>query len=346
MRTSFSAKAPAKLIISGEHAILYGAPAIAVAINKYIITTVGWASLKTAKKIPVINFDLAALKYARSHPIKTLFLLANRLQHNYNAFLNGHCGIKEVIKKPFELLQYSVISLLEKLQLQLSNNLDIKVDSSIPIGSGLGSSAALIVSCLRSLAYLFKLKWDSSKFLKIGTEIENLQHGKSSGIDLYMSIFGGCAYFNSIEQAQSLILPNYDFKIINTGVPVATTGECVNQAKNLLIKNNLINKFAEITKIIKDALINNDQIKLLEAIKENHQLLCAIQVVPQKVKDFIKEVELIGGAAKICGAGSIRGDNAGVLLLLGDQSRIDILANKYNYQLQTIGVDFQGARIV
>ena len=348
MKTVFSAKAPAKLIISGEHAVTYGAPAIAMAINQYVVTTVGWAHQQTIN--PVINFNLLALKYAKSHPIKTLFLLANRLQNNYNAFLNGHCSIREVIKKPFELLQYSVTNLLERLQLQLSRNLDIQVDSKIPIGSGLGSSAAVIISCLRSLAHLFKLKWDPSKFLKIGTDIENLQHGKSSGIDLYTSTFGGGIYFNSnyLNKAQKIVLPNFDFKIVNTGIPTATTGECVAQVKDYFLKEelSLISKFSEITEAIKKALITNNQTQFLAAIKENHALLCSIKVVPQKVQAFINEVEILGGAAKICGAGSIYGDNAGVLLLIGDQSKIAKIAANYNYIIQDVSVDFSGVTIV
>ena len=271
-------------------------------------------------------------------------------EYNYNAFLNGKCSIREVIKKPFELLQYSVTNLLEKLQFQLSRNLDIQVDSSIPIGSGLGSSAAVIISCLRSLVHLFKLKWDPSKFLKIGTDIENLQHGKSSGIDLYTSTFGGVFYFNNHYQnlAEKIVLPNFDFKIINTGTPAATTGECVATVKDCFLKNDLelISKFSKITEIIKQALITNNRTQLLEAIRENHALLCAIKVVPQKVQAFIEEVEFLGGAAKICGAGSVYGDNAGVLLLLGEQSKIAKIAANYNYQLQDVSVDFSGVTIV
>ena len=84
MKNGFSAKAPAKLIISGEHAVVYGASAIAVAINQYVITTVSFASKNTIN--PVINFNLLALRYAGSHTLKALALLANRLQNNYNSF--------------------------------------------------------------------------------------------------------------------------------------------------------------------------------------------------------------------------------------------------------------------
>ena len=349
IKTSFSAKAPAKLIISGEHAVVYGAPAIAMAINQYVVTTVGWAKKTTNKHKtnPIINFNLLNLKYAKSHPLKTLILLREQLHENYYAFLNGHCSIKEVIKKPFELLQYLVTNVIEKLQLQLSQNLEIQVDSSIPIGSGLGSSAAAIISCLRSLAHLFKITWDPSSFLKIGTDIENLQHGRSSGLDLYTTTFGGCTYFkNNINEAQSIILPDFDFKIINTGKPSSTTGECVSNVKNHFVKSGLIKEFAQITEAVKQALITNNKQQCIAAIKENHALLCAIGVVPEKIKMFIREIEKIGCAAKICGAGSVYGDNAGIIMLIGDLSKIANIVADYQYQLQNISVDYSGVSIV
>lgn len=350
MNVAFSAKAPAKLIISGEHSVVYGAPALAVAINQYITTTVNWSSNRYNNRhnSPIINFNLVELKYAKAHPIKTLLSLAHKLQNNYSAFVNNSCNIKQVIKKPFELLQYAVINLLAKLQLQLYKNLDIKVDSNIPIGAGLGSSAAVIISCLRSLAYLFKINWEPNKFLKIAKDIEHLQHGHSSGLDLYMSTFGGCNYFNCVNNiAEQIKLPALGFKIINTGIPSSTTGECVASTKKYFINNvDLTNEFSLITEAIKLALINNNQEKFIAAIRSNHNLLCSIKVVPEKVQKFIKDVELMGGAGKICGAGSICGENAGVLLLAGDQEKLAKVAANYNYKIQDINIDLTGVTIV
>jgi len=359
MNAVFSAKAPAKLIISGEHAVVYGAPAIAVAINQYITTTVNWSNSSTFNSSsssnkynsPIINFNLVELKYAKAHPIKTLLSLAHKLQHNYNAFLNNSCSIKQVIKKPFELMQYAVINLLAKLQLQISKNLDIKVDSNIPIGAGLGSSAAVIISCLRSLAYLFTINWDPNKFLKIAKDIEHLQHGYSSGLDLYMSTFGGCNYFNfanDIVKPIAIDLPKLGCKIVHTGIPAATTGECVISAKEYFINNHLdlVNKFTLITETIRLALINNDQLQLINAIRANHNLLCSIKVVPEKIQHFIKDIELIGGAGKICGAGSISGDSAGILLVIGDEIKLTQIAADYNYKIQNIHMDLTGVTVV
>lgn len=353
IKTSFSAKAPAKLIISGEHAIVYGAPAIAVAINQHVVTTVGWGKKPTKKSLinPLINFNFKNLRYVKSHTLEKLIILKQQLQDNYVAFLSGHCSIKEVIKKPFELLQYLVTNLIEKLQLQLSDNLEIKVDSDIPIGAGLGSSAACIISCLRSLAYLFKMNWEPKKFLNIAKDIENLQHGKSSGMDLYTSMFGGCNYFSGksndyLGNIENLILPNLDFKIVNTGQPLSSTGECVSSVKKHFVSLDLIKEFADITNAFKQALTSNDQIQCIKAMRQNHQLLCQIGVVPDKIRMLIEKIEKSGGAAKICGAGSIYGENAGIVMVIGDFKQIDKIVTNYKFVLQNVNVDYNGVTIV
>ncbi len=81
------------------------------------------------------------------------------------------------------------------------------------------------------------------------------------------------------------------------------------------------------------------------SIRANHRLLQKIGVVPTKVANFIADIESSGGAAKICGAGAITGDNAGVVLLLADPGITEI-AQRYGYELQTLEVDPYGTRIV
>jgi mevalonate kinase len=80
-------------------------------------------------------------------------------------------------------------------------------------------------------------------------------------------------------------------------------------------------------------------------IRENHRLLCRIGVVPQKVQQFVSEVEAAGGAAKVCGAGSVRGDSGGAVLVLADFMPA-ALAEKYGYNVSPLRGDPLGTRIV
>jgi mevalonate kinase len=367
MNTIFTATAPAKLIVTGEHSIVYGAPAISIAIDQRITTTVGWnenSNKQNCYNNPFINFNLSNLEYFKPHTLEKLMLLKRRLQNNYLQFLKGNCSIKEVIKKPFELLQFLVTSVIERLHLQISRNLYIQVHSDIPIGSGLGSSAACIISCLYSLTKLFKVNWDPKKLFNIANDIENLQHGNSSGIDLYTIMFGGCNYFpenyresfnnnhannycDTFDKVENINLTGFDFKIVNTGKPAASTGECVSMVKQYFLRRNssLVKEFSQATIDIKRALLAKNQIELIDAIRLNHALLSKIGVVPEKTQKFIKAIEQAGGAGKICGAGSVRGDNAGVVMLLGDLEKINKVVAAYGYLLQEVHIDHIGVTV-
>lgn len=336
---SITARAPAKLIISGEHAVLYGQPALAIAVNRYTDTTTTW------HESPDIHFKLLNLAYAKSHTLQTLRNLACNLQEEYNNFLAGKCSIATVLKKPFELLQYSVSNFLDYLNVQLPHGMEIAVKSSIPIGCGMGSSAAALMSTVHALTNILQLDLQRADYLPFGKQMENLQHGKSSGVDLHLVTYGGCVLFqHGITQTRSVpLLPMY---IINTGTPDSSTGECVNGVAQIFNANaDLAREFGVVTDKIDQALIKNDEIALREGIKQNHRLLQRIGVVPQKVTNLITAIEQNGGAAKICGAGAIKGDNAGIVLLFADKD-MSALVRQHGYNLQTVEVDTSGTRII
>ena len=149
MDSRLTSRAPAKLIVSGEHSVLYDQPAIAMAVNRYTETTATW------HKHLAVHFKLLDLAYAKSQSLNALRRVSLKLQKDYHAFLQGECGIRDVLKRPFELLQYSVAHLFEKLNLQLPTGIELKVNSSIPMGCGMGSSASAVISMVHTLAHFF-----------------------------------------------------------------------------------------------------------------------------------------------------------------------------------------------
>lgn len=336
---SITARAPAKLIISGEHAVLYGQPALAMAVNRYTDTTTTWHESQD------IHFKLLNLAYAKSHTLQTLRKLASNLQDEYNNFLAGKCSIRTVLKKPFELLQYSVSNFLDYLNVQLPQGMEIAVESSIPMGCGMGSSAAALMSTVHALTNFLQLNLQRADYLPFGKQMENLQHGKSSGVDLHLVTYGGCVRFqHGITQARPI--PSLPMYIINTGTPASSTGECVNGVEQIFNSDpSLAREFGTVTDKIDQALIKNDGIALRDGVKQNHRLLQRIGVVPQKVANLINAIEQNGGAAKICGAGAINGDNGGIVLLFADKDMSSIV-RQHGYNLQTVEVDTSGTRII
>lgn len=330
--------APGKLILSGEHAVVYGRPALAMAIDRCAqsVISVGAPDL--------VSFNLLDLKESDSFTIRALNELKTRLLKNYQLFLSGELGIRGVLHKPIELFEFAFITLLDGLHLKFGEGLNIQTQSNIPIGCGMGSSAATILSLLRGIGHYFRVEFRPDWFLKYSMEAEKLQHGFPSGVDSYISLHGGCALFRNGEAA-SVPLPRLRMYLVNTGMPAATTGECVVAVKEKFELDPIWNDFEAVTIGLEQAVRGNQRDDIPRLITENSRLLERIGVVPAKVQQFIREVEQAGGAAKVCGAGAVYGEGGGMVLVLSDKAPSD-LCQKFGYELMTVRGDPLGARIV
>lgn len=338
MNTGFIARSPAKLILSGEHAVVYGKPAIAMAINCYAESRIH------SQARAAIFFNFRNLQYAKSFTLQTLSALKSHLQEQYYNFLEGRCTIREVLKKPFELLQYTVSNLLEKWNITLSEGLEICASSEIPMGCGMGSSAALVMSTLYALAHFFKVEFDPKRFMLLGKEAENLQHGVSSGLDLHLAMNGGCVRFQN-GQAEKRALPKMPFFMVQTGVPHSTTGECVSKVAKHFKHSTIWEEFASVTESFDAALQQNNFSELQTCLRENHRLLVKLGVVPDTVQAFIRAIEKAGGAAKICGAGAIQGDKGGIVLIASLEDLTQTVRS-YGFQLQDVQGDTHGTHLI
>jgi mevalonate kinase len=330
--------APGKLILSGEHSVVYGKPAVAMAIDRSVTATIEDAADGQ------ISFDLQDISEHDSFTMLALQDFKRRALNNYHLFLEGKLGIRDVLHKPVDLFKFGFITVLDGLHRSLETGIVIKLKSSIPAGSGMGSSAASVLSELRALGHYLRVDFKPEWYYEFSLETEKLQHGHPSGVDSYISLYGGCAAFQNGE-AKSIPLPRMKMYLVETGVPEATTGECVVQVKEQFQNDMIWNDFEAVTNEVEKAVRENNSALMRSLMKENHRLLCRIGVVPQKVQQFIADVETAGGAAKICGAGSIRGQNGGVVLVLADFMPTS-LAGKYGYNVSPVRGDPLGTRIV
>jgi len=333
-------RAPAKLILSGEHAVVYGKPALAIAVNRYA------EAEACAQLAPLISFDLSDLAYQQVFRFASLDKLKDRLKQKYRRFLRGEFNIREVLKKPVELTQFALSLFFDVIKVRPSQGVKIKVKSDIPMGCGLGSSAAIILAVIHVLDQHLNLSLCKELLFRLALEAENLQHGYSSGLDLQVSQQGGCLFIQE-GLVQSRPLPQTHFYLINTGTPLSSTGECVSQAETVFRHSSIGEDFAAVTQDMDRALQSQDKKSFQEAVQHNHQLLIDIGVVPERVQSFAAEVEAAGGAVKICGAGAVRGDQAGaVLAILDELSTLADLCSRYHYSLIPISAEPRGVHVI
>ncbi len=140
------------------------------------------------------------------------------------------------------------------------------------------------------------------------------------------------------------------FFLINTGAPRETTGEMVDFVRQAMEKNEhvleaVMNENERQTKNVAIALKTGDEALLMDAIRKGHRTLVAMGVVSQKVQGLIERIEKIGGAAKILGGGG-KTDGVGFVLCYHKQPEaIDALLSQYGYARQDILLGGDGVRL-
>lgn len=352
--TTIRACAPGKIILSGEYAVLCGNPALAMAVNKFCytrITSLPASFASSSLSLRTITFVFKDLNYQCQFTIDELLSIADQVMiHGQNGSRKNMeilLKIRGMIVHPYFLGIYAFAFFARKLQLKeiMPANLLCEIASELPIGSGMGSSAALIMGMLHCLSNYFSLPAiPAATALEWGREIEGVQHDHSSGLDLYLAHNGGGIKFQE-GKAESRPLFDGPFFLVNTGKPQATTGECVREVKKHIAHADLLKELYGITSVIDDAWQKGDIQSMCDGIRANHVLLQALGVVPSKVALFIEEINKLGFAAKVSGAGSIRGDNAGMVLVVGEGDISDVL-EKYSYQLLRVAGEKNGVSIL
>ncbi|WP_010325130.1 mevalonate kinase [Marinobacterium stanieri] len=300
-----TACAPGKIILSGEHAVVYGSPALALAVDRHMrihyrpdrLPRLSW---HTQERTHVLGLD----KFAS---------LRRRLDNHFERYLRGELPITRILQKPAELAFYAVDMARVLSGLDVRPQGSLSIDSDIPIGAGMGSSAALIAALLK----LFGHFDDRDELIRQVRHCERLQHGRGSIIDAAAVCSGGAVRVQG-EQVESLALPEQGlgdgFYWLFTGTPASSTGACVDQVRRNFAESPIWGEFEATTQAFEAALMTGES--LLEPIRANHRLLTRIGVVSAPLQRLAEQVEQAGGAAKVCGAGAVSGDQGGLMLLL------------------------------
>ncbi len=291
------AQAPGKLILSGEHSVVYGAPALAIAVSERVEIL-----FKAEQNSPSITFQNHNFPDVTC-PVAALPQLRAQLDRAYDDFLAGQRSMAEVLARPVDLLFY-VLSLFP------ARAGIYQIHSTLPTGAGLGSSAAIIAALLQTTP---AAEESASDFMQRVRYCERLQHGRGSLLDAAACTLGGAVRVQK-EQACSIELPmDAGWYRIDTGRPRCSTGEVVEQVRQSHAASGIWSEFSDLTEQLQQHWAESD--KRTELLRANHRFLQQIGVVPAGVSALIAKIEARGGAAKISGAGAHRGEQAGQLLV-------------------------------
>jgi mevalonate kinase len=197
------ASAPAKVILFGEHFVVYGEPAIVLAIDKRAHVR---ARLREDQRVYIDSTGLGL----------SGFFTGARFQPEH--------GGKEARGRlePIKIAAQKVLEVSEE-----KAGVDIEVSSQIPVAAGLGSSAAVAAAVAASVSQLFDLKISKERIYNIAFEAERFIHGTPSGIDPAISTYGGAILFQKSKGITPL-KANVDLPLVvgDTGMK-RSTGDLV-----------------------------------------------------------------------------------------------------------------------
>ena len=305
------ASAPGKVILFGEHFVVYGVKAILCAINKRVTVT---AEKIKEEKIS-IKSDIGDLELELNKPISEI-----------NSPL-----------KPFYYLANKMIQ-------NQSTGIEIKIESDIPLGAGLGSSSACCVAGAAAISKLFSEK-TKEEILELAIEAERTIFKNTSGADCTVCTYGGIIEY---EKEKDFIKiksePNFHLIIANSNIKHSTES-IVSKVKQF--KNEDTERFSKLcndeSKLIEDVLQllkeNNIQ-KLGQKVVQNQKYLETIGISNEKLKDMIKIGQESSFGTKITGAG-----DGGCVFSLTDESNLENTINgfkKKNYDCFSVKIDYDG----
>ncbi len=216
---------------------------------------------------------------------------------------------------------------------------DYTFKTEIPKGAGLGSSAAVSAAVIAAMLSYLKVKWDKNLVNHLTYEAEKTFHGTPSGGDNTAVIYGGTIRFQA--GAFSPIKTKIkQFILINSGKPVESTKQMVKVAKpkiNLILKSQ--------TKLIEKMVTALETGgNLIPIIKKAEKNLEKIGVVGNLAKKIVKDIENLGGAAKISGAGGVK-MGSGMLLCYHSNPKILLnYAKSKNLEAFTVKLGAEGLR--
>lgn len=307
-----SYSAPAKVILSGEHAVVYGKPALVCAIDQRLEFTV---------------FDRSS-QNGNSEKGEIVLMITDKVK---------------------QYLKDKKIKFTDK-------SFDFEINSAIPIGRGLGSSAALSVAAVSAfLKFYTGDDFEKEVINNLAFQIEKHFHKNPSGVDNTASCFGGLIFYRrEFEFLKNIsVLPfripkkiEENLFLIDSGAPIETTAEMVEMVGRMYNKKpsyteQILNDIEKTTKRMVVAIIKEDVGFFQQTLLDNEILLEMLGVVSSKTKKLLKNLSQFG-VGKITGAGGKKAGSGFILFFADKKRELENYLNRQKIYFYKFKADFKG----
>ncbi len=322
---------PGKLILMGEHAVVYGRPALVAATSLRLRVY-----LYRAQRAGV-EVELPELQFQNHVSWQEIWRYASRMRQRwdrYDTSLTPEVFARLQDDRPDRLVLLALGEAITALGEDPGakdhplSALRLRVDSAVPMEVGFGSSAATAVAVVTAVCALSGKAERWSLIGPIVGEVERRQHGAPSGVDVAAVFHGGV--LRARRGGEELLIEPLAarpdtlqrLRVFDTGRSAEPTGAVVAAVRAQHDRHPAsfeasLDAAESATRAFQDAVTASaDQIDLVPPIRDAQRYLESLGVVPEPVCDAVRAVEALGGAAKISGSGSLAGPGAGSLLVL------------------------------
>ena len=280
---AFTATAPGKIILLGEHAVVYGRPAIAVPVRQVQARAV----VSAAPRRPPGDVIIQAPDIGLESPLADL--------------PDDHP------------LACAATGVFTELGISRPPACSIRITSTIPVAAGMGSGAAISVAIIRALTAFLGNRLPDERIASLAFEVEKIHHGTPSGIDNTVITYDMPVYFMRGRPIETLQMSKPITLVIgDTGV-ASPTGHVVGDVRRLwqadpALYEGIFDEVGKVVEAARRAIEDGHLDRLGLLMDENHALLHRMGVSSHELERLVSAARAAGAmGAKLSGAG--RGGN-------------------------------------
>ena len=333
--TQVTASAPGKLILLGEHAVVYRRPALVAAVDLRL------TAVLRRRAGGAVHLSVPALGVQRQVSWPEIGAYTAAAGARWQAWAGGDrtAGFSAVrgddpAHVPLLALGEAAAYLGERPAAVRRGSalpgLHLSLRSELPAGSGFGSSAAAALAIVAGYLALRGAAAPAADLERLALEVERRQHGLPSGVDGATVLHGGVIWAERDDRGGLAFTPSpagspllSRFAVYDSGAPAETTGEVVaavrarsaaEPARYAALWDDLEAAARELRSLLASGV--DDAAAAVGLLRRGAAALEAAGVVPAAVAERVRAIESAGGGAKISGAGSLAGPGAGCLLVV------------------------------
>jgi len=285
-----TASAPGKVYLFGEHAVVYGEPAVPCAIERRARVTVEERDEGLTVHLDDLTLDGFTIEYTGDATGGPDVDVSESLVEAGVGYIN------EAIEQARDATGVE------------DAGFEISVESSIPLGAGLGSSAAVVVAVIRAATAELGVELDAHEVADRAYQVEHtVQDGEASRADTFCSAMGGavrvegddCRRIEGVDNLPFVI--GYDGGAGDTGALVAGVRQLREEYD---FAADTVSTIGDIVREGERALQDGDLLELGELMDFNHGLLSALGVSSRSLDSMVwaaRDADALG--AKLTGAG-------------------------------------------